>query len=113
MKMLEEITQSRRTQTLYGRLSPWGLSATELLNFTIMGSVHDLLDVAVASIIEMDSEAHWLVPEGTTRYNHWLRATIQGWTKVDAQEWEHQLTAVGKLNNPLGDAFLNPKVSVT
>ena len=113
MNMLEEITASRRAQTLYGRLSPWGLTPAELLNFTIMGSVHDILDVAVASIIEMNSEAHWLVPESTTRYNHWLRATIQGYTTVDAQEWEHMLTAVGKLSNPLGDALLEPKVSVT
>jgi len=113
MNMMGEITASSRSQTLYGRLSPWGLTPPQLLNFTLMGSVHDILDVAVASIIEMDSEAHWLVPEGTTRYNHWLRATIKGYTKVDAQEWERSLTAVGQLSNPLGDARLEPKVSVT
>ncbi len=112
--MLEEVTASRRAQTLYGRLSPWGLTPPQLLNFTIMGSVHDILDVAVASIIEMDSKSHWLVPESTTHYNHWLRATIRGYTDgVDAQQWEHQLSIVGKLNNPLGDAFLEPKVNVT
>lgn len=113
MGMMEELTKSRRAQTLYGRLSPWGLTPPQLLNFIIMGSVHDILDVAVASIIGMDSKAHWLVPESTTRYNHWLRATIRGYTDQEGQEWERQLTAVGKLSNPLGDAFLEPKVSVT
>jgi hypothetical protein len=113
MNMLEEVTKSRRTQTLYGRLSPWGLTPPELLNFTIMGSVHDILDVCVASILEMGSENHWLVDESSTRYNHFLRAVIKGYTKEsDVQEWERQLGAVGQLSNPLGDAHLEPKVSV-
>lgn len=113
MRMMEELTSTRRAQTLYGRLSPWGLTPAQLLNFTIMGSVHDILDVAVASILGMDSKDHWLLSESTTHYNHWLRATITGYTTVGAQDWEHMLAIVGKLNNPLGNVLLTPKVTVT
>jgi hypothetical protein len=77
-----------------------------------MGSVNDLLDVAVASIINMGSEQHWLVPEKNTRYNHWLRATVTGYNKEEPMEWQRQLEQVGGLNNPLGDISLEPKVAV-
>lgn len=110
--MMEELTRNRRAQTLYGRLSPWGLTPPQLLNFTLMGSVHDILDVTVASIIEMKGLSHWLVPESTTKYSHWLRATVKGYSVGDAQEWEHRLFQLGKLNNPLGTILLEPKVSV-
>ena len=111
--MMEELTRNRRAQTLYGRLAPWGLTPPQLLNFTLMGSVHDVLDVTVASIIEMKGLAHWLVPEKTTKYSHWLRAIVKGYSVGDAGEWKKQLLQTGRLNNPFGTILLEPKVSVT
>jgi len=112
LRLTDQSVSTRKTTTLYGRQSPWGLRPAELLHFSIMGSVNDLLDVAVASIINMGSEQHWLVPEKNTRYNHWLRATVMGYTKEEPMKWQQQLEQIGGLNNPLGDISLEPKVAV-
>jgi hypothetical protein len=112
IRLTEQYTTASRATTLYGRRSPWGLRPPELLHFSIMGSVNDLLDVAMASIISMESESHVLIPEAQTRYNHWLRAKIVGYTKVEPLEWQQQLEQLGHLNHPLGQVQLEPRVSV-
>jgi hypothetical protein len=112
IRLTDQYAISRKAETLYGRRSPWGLKPQELLHFVIMGSVNDLLDVVVASLIKMGSDSHWLVPEANTKYNHWLRAQIVGYNKEDPMEWQRQLEQLGQLNNPLGVVSLEPKVSV-
>jgi hypothetical protein len=112
IRLTDQFATARKTMTMYGRRSPWGLRPEELLHFVIMGSVNDLLDVVVASIIHMGSEQHWLVPSSQSKYNHWLRATIVGYTKEEPMEWQRQLEELGTLNNPLDVVSLEPKVSV-
>jgi hypothetical protein len=112
MRLTDQYALRRKTETLYGRQSPWGLRPPELLHFAIMGSVHDLLDVAVASIIKMGSKQHWLVPSKTTGYNHFLRAAIRGYTKEDPMEWQQNLEQLAFLNHPLGAVSLAPRVGV-
>lgn len=112
IRLTDQYTLARRSATLYGRRSPWGLPAPELLHFALMGSVDDLLDVAVVSLINMGSTAHWLESEGGTRYNRWLRASIVGYTEAEPMEWEEKVKELGALNHPLGDIGLEPKVSV-
>ena len=112
MRIADQCTTSRRATTLYGRRSQWGLSAPELLHFYIMGSVDDILDVAVASLINMGSAIHWLEPDRDTNYNRWLRASIVGYTDEEPMEWESKVKELGKLNDPLGNTSLEPNVGV-
>jgi hypothetical protein len=112
IRLTDQYAISRKTETLYGRRSPWGLKPQELLHFVIMGSVNDLLDVVVASIIRLGSDAHWLVPEASTKYNHWLRAQVVGYSKEEPMDWQRKLEELGQLNNPLGAVSLEPRVSV-
>lgn len=112
LRLIDQYASSRKVTTLYGRHSPWGLRPQELLHFVIMGSVHDLLDVLMASVIKLGSDCHWLVPEKSTQYNHWLRATIVGYTQSEPMEWQRQLEQLGALNQPLGAVPLEPKVAV-
>jgi hypothetical protein len=112
IRLTDQYATARKTTTMYGRRSPWGLRPEELLHFVIMGSVNDLLDVVVASIIDMGSEQHWLVPASESKYSHWLRAQIVGYTKENSMEWQQNLEKLGTLNNPLGVVPLEPRVSV-
>lgn len=112
IRLTDQCTLSRRATTLYGRRSPWGLPAPELLHFAIMGSVDDILDVALVSLINMGSPTHWLESEHDTNYNRWLRAGIIGYTEEEPMEWEAKVKELGALNHPLGAIALEPKVSV-
>ncbi len=112
IRLTDKYGTSRRAATMYGRHSPWGLRPSELLYFSIMGSVDDILDVAVASIANMGSEAHWLVPEKSARYSRWLRAQVAGYTQEEPMQWEENLTQLASLGSPLGAIPLEPKVSV-
>lgn len=112
IQLTEQYATARRANTLYGRLSPWGLTPAELLHFTIAGAVHDVLDVVSASILKEGSETHWLVPEENTKYNYFLRATIRGYTSEDPMVWEQKIEAIGALGQPLGMVPLAPNVSV-
>jgi len=112
IRLVEQYTMTRRAETLYGRRSTWGLQPHELLHFAIMGSVNDLLDVTMASIINAGSETHWLQSAITSNYDHWLRATIVGYTQRESMEWARDIETLGGLNHPLGDAVaLEPRVS--
>ena len=112
IRLMEQYSIIRKTETLYGRRSPWGLRPAELLHFAIMGSVNDLLDVVMASVINMGSETHWLQSTETSKYNQWLRATIVGYTAEEPMEWARNLEQVGGLNQPLGTVLLEPRVAV-
>lgn len=111
IRLMEQYTMTRRAETLYGRRSPWGLQPYELLHFAIMGSVNDLLDVTMASIINAGSDTHWLQSAETSKYDHWLRATIVGYTQRDSMEWARDIEILGGLNQPLGTVGLEPRVS--
>ncbi len=112
LQLTDQYATDRRAVTLYGRLSPWGLTPAELLRFTIMGAVRDILDVVSASILKAGSEVHWLRPEVDTRYNYFLRATITGYTADDPMEWQQTLTKIGTLGQPFAMLFLAPNVNV-
>lgn len=112
IRLTDQYATARKTETLYNRRSPWGLRPQELLHFALMGSVHDLLDVVMASIIRLGSDCHWLVPETNTHYSHWLRAQVVGYTGEDPMEWQQKLEELGSLRQPLGMIPLEPKVSV-
>ena len=112
MRLLEEYTTGRRAETLYNRRSPWGLRPEELLHFSIMGSVCDILDVLVASLLKHGSENHWLIEAKDKGYPHWLRAQVVGYNGREPMEWQRELEALSHLNNPLGQVPLDGKVSV-
>ena len=112
IRLVEQYTMTRRAETLYGRRSPWGLQPHELLHFAIMGSVNDLLDVTMASILNAGSDTHWLQSAQASNYDHWLRATIVGYTQRDSMEWARDLETLGGLSQPLGTVELEPRVSV-
>ena len=111
LKMLEDVTSMRRAITLYGRKSPRGLRPAELLRFQLFGSLDDILDVALASILRSQSKHQWLIPE--TTYNHWMRAQLIGYTEQEPIEWQRELEEIGELYNPFGGGVsLEPKVGV-
>lgn len=113
VRLMEQGAVSRRAQTIYGRKSPWGLRPEELLHFTIMGAVNDLLDVAMVSFILTGSQVHWLMNETDSGYNTFLRAVITGYTQeTDIQSWEQELQEAARLANPLGMVALTPKAVV-
>ena len=112
MRLVEQYTTSRRAETLYNRRSPWGLRPEELLHFSIMGSVCDILDVAVASLLNQGSENHWLITAKDRGYPHWLRAQVVGYTEREPMEWQRDLEELSHLNHPLGQVSLDGKVSV-
>ena len=110
IRLYDTLKRARRGSTLYGRRAPWGLSPQELLYFTIMGSVRDIIQVANASLLRLGSDAHWL-DEDT--HQPWNRATIRGHHQGEEtdMEWEAKVTELAKLNDPLGIISLEPKVS--
>lgn len=110
LRLFENYQADPRAQTLYGRRSPWGMNPKELLHFTIMGSITDILDVLLASLPGLDSTRHWL--ERGTKYAEWLRTTFVGYTENEPMEWESALKSVARLNNPLNSVMLNPKIHV-
>lgn len=112
-QLMGQCAIDRKVMTLYGRISPWGLRPEELLHFVIMGSVDDILDVAVASIIKMGSKEHWLIPEAESRYPRYLRGVLTGYTRAEPIEWQQKLEGIGVLGNPLGNISLEPKVTVS
>ena len=114
IRLLEEYTTSRRAETLYGRHSPWGLRPEELLHFSIMGSVCDLLDVLVATLLlpQYGSKNHWLISAKDKGYPHWLRAQVVGYNGEEPMDWQRKLEALSHLNDPLGQVPLDGKVSV-
>lgn len=112
VRMVERYAMERRAMTLYGRLAPWGLPPHELLHYTIMGSINDILDVAAVSIINLGSSAHWLMMESDSGYNRWLRAVLVGYTRREPLGWQDELSQLAPLNNPLGMVTLGPKVMV-
>lgn len=112
VRMLEKFGFERRAMTLYGRRAPWGLPPPELLHFTILGSVSDILDVAAVSLINLGSNTHWLMRESDSGYSFWLRATLVGYIRRDSLQWQQELEQLTPLNNPLGMVSLAPKVFV-
>ncbi len=114
MRLMEEYTTGRRAETLYNRRSPWGLRPEELLHFSIMGSVCDILDVLVATLLlpKYGSENHWLIEAKDKGYPHWLRAQVVGYNGREPMEWQRELEALSHLNNPLGQVPLDGKVAV-
>ncbi len=112
LQLTEGFAAGRRATTLYGRLSPWGLQPAELLHFTLFGSVNDLLDVALASFMNTESQYQYLVPEAVNGYSPWLRAQFIGYTDQDPLEWQRELEQVGALSTPLRGVDLTPKVSI-
>jgi len=112
LQLTEGFLSGLRSKTLYGRLSPWGLKPSELLHFMILGSVNDILDVALASFLRTESHYQYLVPEASSGYSPWLRAQFVGYTEQDSLEWQQELEQLGALSNPLHSVNLDPKVSV-
>jgi hypothetical protein len=112
IQLLNQCSAERRAQTLYVRCSPWGRRPEELLHFTLLGTVNDLLDVAVASLLLNCSPVHWLLREGESKYNHFLRVVIAGYSQVEPQTWQQLLEELAPLNNPLGMVALAPRVAV-
>jgi hypothetical protein len=93
-------------KTLYGRplRSP---SPSHLLVHELLGSVHDIMNVAVVSFANNDSENHYIYDSPRT----WERGTIVGHTSRDAAEWEEEMTYIAQLDNPL-IVPLGAKVSI-
>lgn len=112
VRMLENYMSVRRTNTMYGRRSPLGESPQGLLRYAIMGSVNDILDVAMVSLLNMGSQHHWLMTEEASGYNHWLRSVIAGYTREEPMQWQHDLEQLAPLNGPLGTVSLQPRVVV-
>lgn len=112
IRMIEQFTNNKRAHTLYGRQSPLGSSREELLHFVLFGSISDILDVVMVSLLNLGSDTHVLLIEGSTNYPYSTRALIVGRTDQPAIEWQNQLEQLAPLNNPLNQVTLNPKVSV-
>lgn len=112
IRLVDQFSADPRAHTLYGRRSPWGLTPRELLHFVLLGSVNDLLDVAVVTFCNLGSKIHWLVQEDAANYNHWLRALVVGYTEERPMDWQQKLEKPATLNHPLGVVGLEPRIIV-
>lgn len=111
VRMLEQVSTVRRTTTMYGRRSPWGLRPEELLHFSVFGSINDILDVANASLIHFGSSYHSLCSDQETKHPSWLRARFVGYTTQEPLQWQSDVEKLALLNHPLV-VSLDPKVVV-
>lgn len=86
--------------SLYGRPSPYTRDVPEAMHHLVFGSVRDIIEVAMASILHLVGATGEVFE--VSAGGGWESAELTGYAVADPFIFEEQLTAIARLGDPLG-----------
>ena len=113
MELSERLAMQSQVTTLHDRVLPYGMGSGRTLHGVIIGGIQDILDVAVASLLNAGATDVAVTETIPLRYNGYMRGVITGFIKDNSLESQHDIKQLTELAHPLGFLSLEPQVVLT
>jgi len=109
LQIREQFKINSSLKTRYGRRTPWGAYFPQAFHQMILGSVQDILEIALVTLHNDGLSARVL---GNQEQAWWYRATISGRTDQEPMEVQRRVEQMMTLKYPLDNVRLEAKVAL-